>query len=144
PSAKKIHIGSRGSKLALAQSSIIKKLILDSDPEYKKNPDLISIIPFKTSGDKMLNANLAEIGGKGLFTKEIEEALLLRKIDIAVHSMKDMPAVFSEGLTIAAIPKREDPFDAFISKKYKSLAELPKSAIIGTSASRRKALLLKM
>ncbi|MDA0902154.1 MAG: hydroxymethylbilane synthase [Proteobacteria bacterium] len=142
--AKKINIGSRGSKLALAQSALVKKLIIDCNPTYKNNPDLISITGIKTTGDKILNRHLAEIGGKGLFTKEIEEALLEKKIDIAVHSMKDMPAFPPQGLGTFAIPPREDASDAFISKKYKSVEQLPKGAVVGTSSARRKALLLKM
>ena len=141
---RSINIGTRESKLALAQANQIRNLILDSTPEYKKNPHLISIITFKTTGDKILDKNLSDIGGKGLFTKEIEEALIERKIDLAVHSMKDMPALSPEGLDIFAITKREDPRDAFISKKYKSIADLPIGAVVGTSSSRRKSLLLKL
>lgn len=141
---RSINIGTRESKLALAQANQIRNLILDSAPEYKKNPSLISIITFKTIGDQILDKNLSDIGGKGLFTKEIEEALIERKIDLAVHSMKDMPALSPEGLDIFAITKREDPRDAFISKKYKSISDLPIGAIVGTSSSRRKSLLLKL
>ena len=141
---RSINIGTRESKLALAQANQIKNLILDTAPEYKENSNLISIITFKTTGDKILDKNLSDIGGKGLFTKEIEEALIEREIDLAVHSMKDMPALSPQGLDIFAITKREDPRDAFISKKYKSISDLPIGAIVGTSSSRRKALLLKL
>lgn len=144
PKARKIVIGSRSSKLALAQASQIKDLILKSNSKYQKNPELISIESFTTTGDKILDKSLSDIGGKGLFTKEIEEALLTKKIDIAVHSMKDMPAEYPAGLDIFAIPEREDPRDAFISKKYNSVFDLPQGATVGTSSSRRKALLLKV
>jgi len=142
--ARKINIGTRGSNLALTQASQIKELILNSSPEYQKNPDLITIAAFKTTGDNILDRSLSDIGGKGLFTKEIEEALLDKKIDIAVHSMKDMPAYYPSGLNVFAVPKREDCRDAFISKKFKSIADLPSGATVGTSSSRRKALLLKI
>jgi hydroxymethylbilane synthase len=144
PFAKKIQIGTRGSNLALAQAHQIKELISSFNSEYQKNPDLISVVTFKTTGDKILDRSLSDIGGKGLFTKEIEEALLEEKIDIAVHSMKDMPAFCPQGLDIFAIPKREDFRDAFISKKYQSISQLPNGAVVGTSSSRRKALLLKI
>jgi hydroxymethylbilane synthase len=141
---RKINIGSRASKLAVAQSLLVKELIISSNPHYASNPDFISIFTFKTTGDKLLDKSLSDIGGKGLFTKEIEEVLLEKKVDIAVHSMKDMPASSPKGLDIFAIPKREDPRDAFISKKYKSINDLPDKATIGTSSSRRKSLLLKI
>lgn len=139
-----IIIGTRKSALALAQSQEIKNLILKSSIEYQENPDLISIQGFKTTGDNILDKSLSDIGGKGLFTKEIEDALLQDKISLAIHSMKDMPATCPHGLGIAAIPQREDPRDAFISLKYKSIEDLPKGATIGTSSSRRKAILLKI
>lgn len=139
-----IIIGSRASKLAVAQSLLVKELIIKFNPEYHNDPDLISISTFKTTGDNILDKSLSDIGGKGLFTKEIEEALIERRIDVAVHSMKDMPAFYPEGLDIFAIPQREDPRDAFISKKYQSFADLPQGAIIGTSSSRRKSLLLRI
>ena len=139
---QKISIGTRGSKLALAQAAEVKNHILSSSSEYKNSPDLISIIPFKTTGDKIIDKNLVEIGGKGLFIKEIEEALLTKQIDIAVHSMKDMPGFFSEGLDIFAVPERQDARDAFISNQYSSIANLPDGAIVGSSSPRRAALML--
>jgi hydroxymethylbilane synthase len=139
---KKILIGSRASKLALTQAKEVKNLILSSHPEYQKNPDLISILPFKTTGDKITNKSLVDIGGKGLFIKEIEEALSDGRIDIAVHSMKDIPAFFKENLEIFAIPKRNDHRDAFISNKYSSINDLPKNSTIGTSSPRRASLIL--
>jgi len=141
---RSINIGTRESRLALAQANQIRNLILESSSEYKKNPHFISITTFKTTGDKILDKNLSDIGGKGLFTKEIEEALIERQIDLAVHSMKDMPALSPEGLDIFAITKREDPRDAFISKKYQLISDLPIGSIVGTSSSRRKSLLLKL
>ncbi len=143
-SAQNIIIGTRKSELALAQSHEIKKLITNQHKEFQSNVDALSIQGFKTTGDNILDKNLSDIGGKGLFTKEIEEALLSNKISLAVHSMKDMPAIHPTGLDILAITKREDPRDAFISLKYKSIEELPKNAVIGTSSTRRKALLLKI
>ncbi len=139
---QKISIGTRGSKLALTQAEEVRNLIISAYPEYQKSPDLISIIPFKTTGDKITDKSLTQIGGKGLFIKEIEEALLNKQIDIAVHSMKDMPGFFSEGLDIFAVPQRKDARDAFISNKYSSIKDLPQNATVGTSSPRRAALIL--
>jgi len=139
---QKISIGTRGSRLALSQAQEVKQLIISHYPEYQKSPELISIIPFKTTGDKIIDKSLVEIGGKGLFIKEIEDALLENIIDIAVHSMKDMPGFFSSGLDILAVPKRKDPRDAFISEQYSSINNLPIGATIGTSSPRRSALIL--
>jgi hydroxymethylbilane synthase len=126
-----IHIGSRGSKLALWQANWVQSELL------KRHPNLsVEIITIKTKGDKILDVPLAKVGGKGLFVKEIEDALLAGKIDLAVHSMKDMPAELPKGLTIGAIPQRENPQDVLISKKGR-LADLPKGARIGTSSLRR-------
>jgi len=120
--------------LALWQAHHVKKLLLK---EYAKISVTIKVI--KTTGDKNHKVPLAEIGGKALFLKEIEESLLAEKIDIGVHSMKDVPSVLPQGLTIASILKREDPRDVFLSKKYTSLLQLPKKAKIGTSSPRRQA-----
>ncbi len=141
-STRKILIGTRGSKLALSQADEVKQLIISQYPEYQKSPELISITSFKTTGDKIIDKSLVDIGGKGLFIKEIEEALLDGRIDIAVHSMKDVPGFFSSGLDIFAIPTRKDPRDAFISNQYSSIANLPLNATIGTSSPRRSALVL--
>lgn len=135
-----IRIGTRGSMLALAQANEVKQRLLKAHPSLIA--EQIEIIPIKTTGDKILTQNLEDIGGKGLFTKEVEEALLEGHADIGVHSMKDVPAVNPEPLVIDCILPREDPRDAFISKKYKSLSELPHGATVGTSSSRRKAQLL--
>jgi hydroxymethylbilane synthase len=138
-----IRIGTRDSKLAIAQASQVKDLLVKKIAEKEISAD-ISILTFKTTGDKKKEQNLSEIGGKGLFTKELEEALLEHKIDIAVHSMKDVPTQNTEGLEMASVLKRADPRDAFISKKYKSLKSLPHGAVIGTSSTRRKSLLLNL
>jgi len=128
----KLIIGTRGSKLALWQANWVKEKLETLYPELK-----IDIEKIKTTGDKILDAPLAKIGGKGLFVKEIEEALLSRKIDMAVHSMKDVPTEIPEGLHISAICEREDPRDAFISIDGKPLKELPQGATVGTSSLRR-------
>jgi len=129
---KKICIGTRGSKLALWQANFIKSeiehLFQDIDVELK-------II--KTTGDRITDRPLAMIGGKGLFVKEIENALLNNDIDLAVHSMKDMPGELPEGLIIGAIPKRENPFDVLVSNNKCMLSEYEKGARIGTSSLRR-------
>lgn len=137
-----IRIGTRGSALALAQANEVRDRLLASHPHFEAAS--IEIVPIKTTGDRILDKNLSEIGGKGLFTKEIEEALIAKTIDIAVHSMKDMPAIIPEGLNIACILPREDPRDAFVSHKYASIGSLPQGAVVGTSSSRRQAQLLAM
>lgn len=136
---EKLVIGTRGSKLALWQSNYIKNLI---EERYKNIRVELKII--KTQGDKILDTPLAKIGGKGLFVKEIENALLDESADIAVHSMKDVPMDLPEGLILFATPNREEPNDAFLSVKYNSIRELPKNAIVGTSSLRRKLQLLKL
>ncbi len=128
----KIVIGTRGSKLALWQANWVKEKLSSIYPNL-----LIEIEKIKTTGDKILDAPLAKIGGKGLFVKEIEEALISKKIDLAVHSMKDVPTEIPEGLNIHAICEREDPRDVFISKDGKLLNELSDASIIGTSSLRR-------
>ena len=129
-----IVIGSRGSQLALWQARHITALLADLGVETR-----IEII--KTSGDKITDVPLSEVGGKGLFTKEIEEALLAGLIDVAVHSLKDMPAELPSGLTLAAIPEREDPRDALIGRP---LGELSTGSRVGTSSLRRAAQLLAL
>jgi hydroxymethylbilane synthase len=132
-----IKIGTRGSALALWQTEWVRGRLLAG------NRDLdIEIVKIKTKGDKILDVPLAAVGGKGLFVKEIEEALLDGGIDLAVHSMKDMPAEIPAGLCIGAVPERETPWDALISKDRLALKDLPKGASIGTSSLRRSAQLL--
>jgi hydroxymethylbilane synthase len=137
---KKIRIGTRGSALALAQAAEVKNRLLAAYPLL--GAERVEIVPIKTTGDNIQDKNLNEIGGKGLFTKEIEEALMGGDIELAVHSMKDMPAFEPAKLITECFLPREDPRDAFVSLKYHSLVELPEGAVVGTSSSRRKAQLL--
>ncbi|WP_010195817.1 hydroxymethylbilane synthase [Bacillus sp. m3-13] len=134
---RKIIVGSRRSKLALTQTNWVidqlKALGAPFDFEVKE---------IVTKGDQILDVTLSKVGGKGLFVKEIEQAMLDKDIDMAVHSMKDMPAVLPEGLTIGCIPFREDHRDAFISKDHVKFADLPSGSIVGTSSLRRGAQLL--
>lgn len=132
-----IKIGTRGSQLALFQANWVKDQLLRAHPDLH-----VALIKIKTTGDKIQDAPLAKIGGKGLFVKEIEEALLQKKIDLAVHSVKDVPTEFPKGLHLSAITKREDPRDVLISKDGKTLKDLPQHAKIGTSSLRRQAQLL--
>ena len=135
--SRKIKIGSRGSPLALWQANWIK------DQLESRNPDIpVEIVIIKTSGDKIQDVPLAKIGGKGLFVKELEEALLRKDVDFAVHSMKDMPIKFPFSLCIASVTKRENPFDALISRNNIKLNDLPKGAKIGTGSLRRASQLL--
>jgi len=129
-----IRIGSRGSALALSQADWVKQSL-----ENKYSHLKVTIKKIKTKGDKILDSTLARIGGKGLFVKEIEDALLREDIDIAVHSMKDVPTEIPAGLHLAAIPRREDTRDAFISRDGTPFAKLPSGARIGTSSLRRQA-----
>ena len=137
----RLKIGTRGSPLALAQA---RETCDRLTAAHGLAPDEIEIVAITTTGDRINNKPLAEIGGKGLFTKEIEEALLAGAIDMAVHSMKDMPAQLPEGLIIAALLPREDARDAFISPVAPSLAGLPLGAAIGSSSVRRTAQVLRM
>ena len=129
---KKIIIASRESALAMWQAEFIKKLISEVHPAIE-----ITIKGFKTQGDILLNESLAAIGGKGLFIKELEHALLERKADLAVHSMKDLPMDIPEEFKLIAISKREDARDAFVSNEYGSLKDMPKGSVVGTSSLRR-------
>jgi len=130
----KIRVGTRGSKLALAQTNWVIRKIREQYPELE-----VETVIIKTKGDKITDVPLAKVGGKGLFVKEIEEALLKRKIDLAVHSMKDVPTELPEGLEIAIVPERESPYDVLISQNGKRLGELPAGAKVGTSSLRRAA-----
>ncbi len=132
-STTNLRIGTRGSKLALAQARQVAALFPNN---------LCEIVTIITSGDRMQDKHLAEMGGKGLFTKELEEALFENRIDIAVHSLKDMQSILPDGLVVGAVLKREDPRDAIISQKYSSILSLPHNAIVGTSSVRRAAQLL--
>ncbi len=128
----KIRIGTRGSKLALWQANYIKTLLEKTGSDVE-----VELVIIKTSGDAIQDVSLTEIGGKGLFVKEIEKALLSKEIDIAVHSMKDMPAEIPDGLSIAATPPAEEPWDALVFNKKSTLAGLKKDAVIGTTSLRR-------
>ena len=136
-----LRIGTRGSPLALAQAAETRARLMAAHglPEEAFAIEVIS-----TSGDRIQDRPLAEAGGKGLFTKEIEDALLAGRIDIAVHSSKDMPTLLPEGLALSAFLPREDARDAFIGKVARSIAELPKGATVGSSSLRRQALILRM
>jgi hydroxymethylbilane synthase len=134
-----LRIGTRGSPLALVQAGLVRARLAAS---HGMNLADIDVRIIKTSGDRIQDRNLADIGGKGLFTKELEDALHSGEIDLAVHSMKDVATRLPDGLTIAAILNREDPRDAFISLKYASIAAMPAGAVIGTSSLRRQAQLL--
>lgn len=135
---KTIVIGTRGSKLALWQAEWVRSLLMEQNPGLT-----VEIKKIKTTGDKILDVPLAKVGGKGLFVKEIEEELSSRGVDLAVHSMKDVPTVLPEGLHLSAILKREDPRDALISRGVK-FADLPHGATVGTSSLRRSCQLLSV
>jgi len=134
---KELRIGTRGSQLALYQANWVKERLVQTYPSLK-----VTLITIKTTGDKIQDAPLAKIGGKGLFVKEIEEALIQKRIDLAVHSIKDVPTELPDGLHLSAITKREDPRDVFISKDGTLLKDLPQRAKIGTGSLRRQAQLL--
>ncbi len=137
--ADTVRIGTRGSKLALWQAEWVKSRLENLHPRL-----YVELTVIKTKGDKILDVPLAKVGGKGLFVKEIEEALLERRVDLAVHSMKDMPSEIPAGLCIGAVPQRETPVDALISREGQSLNELPGGARIGTSSLRRSSQLLRI
>src|SRR5215471_10656308 len=131
-----LRIGTRGSPLALAQASLVRARLAEAHGVAAERIDLKVI---RTTGDVIRDRPLAEVGGKGLFTKEIEEAMIAGAVDLAVHSAKDMPTVLPGGLAIAAALAREDPRDVFISRKAKTPRELPPGAVIGTASLRRQA-----
>ena len=135
--SREIRIATRKSALALWQAEHVKARLEHAHPGLK-----VSLVPMVSRGDKLLDAPLAKIGGKGLFVKELETALLENQADIAVHSMKDVPMDFPEGLGLYCICEREDPRDAFVSNTYASLDALPAGSVVGTSSLRRQAQLL--
>ena len=143
PTQQPVRIGARGSKLSLAQAGHMQQRIaaaLGADPENPAEVERVApLIVITTTGDRVQDRRLLEIGGKGLFTKEIEEALSEGRIDCAIHSMKDVPAALPDGLCIAAIPPREDPRDAFLSRDVEWLEDLPEGARLGTASLRRQA-----
>ncbi len=134
-----VRIGTRASKLALAQSRMMQLRIATALGAADRADEIAPLVRITTTGDRIQDRRLLEVGGKALFTKEIEEALLDGRIDAAVHSMKDVPAEMPRGLAIAAIPEREDPRDAFISEQWDTLEDLPQGARLGTASLRRAA-----
>ena len=129
---KVIRIGTRGSALAVWQAEWVRSQLLGLYPDYE-----LELVKIKTTGDKILDVPLAKVGGKGLFVKEIETALLEKRVDLAVHSMKDMPAEVPPGLCIGVIPERENPLDILISRNGETFNDLPKGARLGSSSLRR-------
>lgn len=139
--AARIRIGTRGSPLALAQAHEVRDRLAKA---HGLPVDAIAITIIKTTGDRVTDRPLSDIGGKGLFTKEIEDALFANEIDVAVHSMKDMQTALPDGLAIGAVLPREDPRDAFISLKHANIGALPPGAVVGTSSLRRKSQVLSV
>ena len=136
-----LRIGTRGSPLALAQANEVRRRLADAHPDLA--PDgAVEIVVIRTTGDRLQQGTLAESGGKGLFTKEIEEALLDGSVDIAVHSMKDVPTWFPDGLGVDCVLPREDPRDALIAASVTRIADIPEGATVGTASLRRGAILL--
>lgn len=135
---KTLKIATRQSPLALWQAEHIRARLQELHPDLT-----VELVKFVTQGDKILDTPLAKIGGKGLFVKELEAALLDGRADLAVHSMKDVPMALPKGLTLAVICEREDPFDAFVSNQFEKFADLPQGAKVGTSSLRRKSQILK-
>ena len=136
-----IRIGTRGSTLALAQAHEVRSRLM---AQHGLEEDAVEIVVIKTTGDRITDRPLAEIGGKGLFTKEIEDGLLGGTLHLAVHSMKDMPTVLPDGLEISTLLPREDPRDAFLSPKAGSITELAQGAVVGSSSIRRQAQLKRL
>ena len=137
-----LRIGTRGSAMALHQANLVRERLVAAHPGLSET-GRIELVVIRTTGDRVQNRLLAEIGGKGLFTKEIEEALIDRRIDLAVHSLKDMETFLPPGLAIACVLQRDDPRDALVTRDGGTLAALPWGARIGTASLRRKAQLLR-
>jgi hydroxymethylbilane synthase len=140
--SRPLRIGTRGSPMALRQTAIVRDRLIAAHPELAETGRL-EIVTIRTTGDRVQNRLLAEIGGKGLFAKEIEEALLAERIDLAVHSLKDLETWLPAGLVIACVPPRDDPRDALLSWSGASLASVPRGAKVGTASLRRQAQLLR-
>jgi hydroxymethylbilane synthase len=139
----RIRIGSRGSRLALIQVDLVRSALVRAHPDLGA-PGAIEIVVIRTTGDQVQDRRLSEIGGKGLFTKEIETALLDGRIDLGVHSMKDVETVIDDRLTIASMLPRADPRDALIAPRDRALSALPQGAVVGTTSLRRQAQLLRL
>lgn len=137
----RLRIGTRGSKLARAQATLVCDALAAAHPELRL-PGALEVVVIRTTGDRVTDRPLAELGGKGLFCKEIEAALLAGEIDLAVHSMKDLPTWLPDGLVIGAVLEREDPRDVLIARQPTTVAGLPGGAVIGTASVRRQAQLL--
>ncbi len=137
-----LRIGTRGSPMALRQTELVRDRLLAAHPEFAA-PGIVEIVTIRTTGDRVQDRPLADIGGKGLFAKEIDEALRDGRVDLAVHSLKDLETWLPDGVEIACILPRDDPRDAFLSSKAASLAELPQGAVVGTASLRRQAQLLR-
>jgi hydroxymethylbilane synthase len=133
----KVRIGTRGSRLALVQAEAVAAGL-------RARGAVVEIVPIRTSGDQLAEVALADFGGKALFIKEVEDALRVGHVDVAVHSLKDMPAALPPELTLAAFPPREDPADVLVTRDGRGLADLPAGARVGTSSLRRRVLLLRM
>jgi hydroxymethylbilane synthase len=130
-----IRLGTRGSALALAQAGLVAGAL-------RERGAAVEVVPIRTEGDRLAGAHLAAVGGKGLFVRELEQALLEGRIDVAVHSLKDLPAILPEGLCLGAFPERGDPRDVLVSRDGRSLDRLAPGAVVGTSSLRRRALVL--
>ena len=137
----KLRIGTRGSPIALTQTRMVIDALKHNYPQFREK-SAIELVVIKTTGDRVQSNLLSEIGGKGLFTKEIDEAMLNNQIDVGIHSMKDMPTLLPDGIALHAILPREDVRDAFISQKATSLENLTPGSSIGTASLRRKSQLL--
>jgi hydroxymethylbilane synthase len=135
--AERLRIGTRGSALALRQAELVADALRRAWPELE-----VEVVPIRTSGDRLATANLSAVGGKGLFVKEIEEALLAQRIEVAVHSLKDLPAALAPGLALSAFPQREDARDVLVAPGGAGLDGLPGGARVGTSSLRRRVQLL--
>jgi hydroxymethylbilane synthase len=142
PDASPIKIGTRGSPMALHQAGLVRERLAQVHPQLAA-PHAIEIIAIRTTGDRVQDRRLAEIGGKGLFAKEIDEALIAGRVDLAVHSLKDLETWLPDGIAIAAILPRDDPRDALLAPRAAGIADLPRGAVVGTASLRRQAQLLR-
>jgi hydroxymethylbilane synthase len=141
-SSRPLRIGTRGSPMALHQTALVRDRLRAAHAELAAN-DAVEIVTIRTTGDRVQDRRLAEIGGKGLFAKEIDEALIDGRIDLAVHSLKDLETWLPDGVELACVLPRDDPRDAFLSPRATSLATLPQGAVVGTASLRRQAQLLR-
>jgi hydroxymethylbilane synthase len=139
--AAPLRIGTRGSRLARVQADLVGQALAQAHPELAA-PGALELVVIRTTGDRVTDRPLAELGGKGLFCKELEAALLDRRIDLAVHSIKDLPTWLPEGLVVGAVLERADPRDVLIARAPTAIADLPEAAVIGTASVRRQAQLL--